>query len=709
VLHFEKRHGRNNMRSLTLEKIRKYKARKNIRALIKALHYPKATLKAIAAEALGEIGDSRAIKPLLAALRDEDRGMREAVANSLEKLGWQPDKWSDGAAYWAAREEWDRCVEIGASAVEPLIISSRWKSSSSPRDWRVQDGARKALENISDPNAVKPLIVALRDEDWQVRRAAAIALGRIGESQAVEPLIDVLKDEDKHVREAAAEALGKLGDPRTVKPLIDALKISDTRQVALNQLVAKGNMAVEPLIAALVKGESDSHLSTIKILGEIGDVRSVEPLIADLRNEDRSVRKEAVLALGKIGDTRAVESIIAILDDEWNVRKAAIEVLGKLGDLRAIGPLIGALGNLEPLGEVAVEALVSFGEPAIEPLIEALKNEDSHVSENAAKVLEKLEGIPADEETTIWLFIAKHDWDKCVQIGVPAVEPLIAALKMNSFYVRKGAVESLVKIGDPRAVEPLIVALRDEDWLVRKAAAEALVRFSNPQAVEPLIACLGDDDYEVRKAATLALEEIGKPAVEPLINVLRDKDAKVRENVAQTLGKIGDSSAVPALIAALRDEDYHVRRAAAEALDKLAWKSRDKELLSWFYIAKRNWSKCTKIGASAVEPLILALRGKDVNDICGAAEALGKIGDPRAVEPLIKTLKDKNVNVRISAAKALVKLYQSAYLDDRQKKMILTLRADIAGTHKPHEDKYYEPCVGVPHKDVPAIKVEFPL
>lgn len=92
-----------------------------------------------------------------------------------------------------------------------------------------------------------------------------------------------------------------------------------------------------------------------------------------------------------------------------------------------------------------------------------------------------------------------------------------------------------------------------------------------------------------------------------------------------------------------------------------------------------------------------------------AAEALGKIGDSRAVEPLIKTLKDKNVNVRISAAKALVKLYQSAYLDDRQKKMILTLRADIAGTHKPHEDKYYEPCVGVPHKDVPAIKVEFPL
>ena len=43
-----------------------------------------------AAEALGEIGDKRAVEPLKAALRDEDRGVREKAAMALKLLGYQP-------------------------------------------------------------------------------------------------------------------------------------------------------------------------------------------------------------------------------------------------------------------------------------------------------------------------------------------------------------------------------------------------------------------------------------------------------------------------------------------------------------------------------------------------------------------------------------------------------------------------------------------
>ena len=65
------------------------------------------------------------------------------------------------------------------------------------------------------------------------------------------------------------------------------------------------------------------------------------------------------------------------------------------------------------------------------------------------------------------------------KIGEPAVEPLIAALKDSDDCVRREATEALGKIGEP-AVEPLIAALKDSDDYVRREAAEALGKIGEP-------------------------------------------------------------------------------------------------------------------------------------------------------------------------------------------------------------------------------------
>ena len=57
-----------------------------------------------------------------------------------------------------------------------------------------------------------------------------------------------------------------------------------------------------------------------------------------------------------------------------------------------------------------------------------------------------------------------------VEIGEPAVEPLIQALKDIHKYVREGAAEALRTIGDERAVEPLIQAVNYDDYMRAKAA-----------------------------------------------------------------------------------------------------------------------------------------------------------------------------------------------------------------------------------------------
>ena len=60
-----------------------------VEPLIAALGDPDVLVRWIAAETLGEIGDDRAVQPLIAVL--EDREVRQAAAEALDKLGRQPE------------------------------------------------------------------------------------------------------------------------------------------------------------------------------------------------------------------------------------------------------------------------------------------------------------------------------------------------------------------------------------------------------------------------------------------------------------------------------------------------------------------------------------------------------------------------------------------------------------------------------------------
>ena len=96
------------------------------------------------------------------------------------------------------------------------------------------------------------------------------------------------------------------------------------------------------------------------------------------------------------------------------------------------------------------------------------------------------------------------------QIREPAVEPLIAALKDDNPDVRAMAAKTLGDIKNPRAVEPLISVLKDEDRDVRKNAVKALRWIKDPRAVEPLIAALKDEDWSVQSGAANALRAISR-------------------------------------------------------------------------------------------------------------------------------------------------------------------------------------------------------
>jgi HEAT repeat protein len=381
----------------------------------------------------------------------------------------------------------------------------------------------------------------------------------------------------------------------------------------------------------------------ISSLSDIQSPRAVKQLIAALNKKELgdSIRGAAVISLGKIGDSKAVEPIIKILDKKTetdDLHKAAAIALGKIGNPQAIESLVNCLKDKNSgVRNAAANSLVEIGKPAIELLIQALENQSLETCKRSAEVLGR--------------------------IGEPlAVGPLIISLKNGHPQLKDAAMKALVQIGDKRAVEPLIEALEAKS----RNAARALGQIGDERAIEPLIEALKEKD--IRETAAKALDslgwvpgkddqsalyfivkgefnkcaEIGEQAVDPLIKELKRDDFLTREQTKKALIEIGEPSVKP-LINILNNnafKNYQLCAVSAEVLEAIGWTPSDDETAAVYYIARNEWDECVKLGPTAVDPLLSALKGKKNEVRISAALTLGKIGDPQAVTPLIAALNE---------------------------------------------------------------------
>ena len=289
--------------------IEKLKRKSNVKGLISALGHARSEVSEKAAGALGELGDRRAVEPLMAILEDQEReSVHEEVAKALGRLG-------------------------DSRAVEALVRALKHRYPS------VRDAAAESLGNLGDPRAIQPLIVVLQNLTFIGSKAVARALGRLG-AGALEPLLASLRHKEKEVREFAARALAELADPGSVEQLIDALKddylVQQQAARALQRL--RDPRAAEPLLAVLTEGALPAIADA---LAAIGGERVNRALAenwlhrASFANEhwEVSTLRTAISTLGRLRDPRAVRPLIETLerDSLKDVQEAAAEALGCIG------------------------------------------------------------------------------------------------------------------------------------------------------------------------------------------------------------------------------------------------------------------------------------------------------------------------------------------------------------------------------------------
>jgi HEAT repeat protein len=226
-----------------------------------------------------------------------------------------------------------------------------------------------------------------------------------------------------------------------------------------------------------------------------------------------------------LSENRDVKKLIKALGyRDLRIRLSAADALAVIGDVRAIEPFIQLLkDNDKEVVASAQRALVMIGEPAVTPLIKelkknvtaAIKKNDPNLCKATATTLANV-GVPAVEPIIAALdindpYFCGFSASVLGNIGKPAVEPLIAALKKyDSFYIRQTVASALGEIGDMRAIDPLCAALKDENRDVRVTAADALVKIGDAKALDSLGSLCNDQDADVRQFAQNSLAQLQK-------------------------------------------------------------------------------------------------------------------------------------------------------------------------------------------------------
>ncbi len=364
--------------------------------LINATGDTAGVVRAAAAEGLENMEDKRAVEPLIVVLGDSYLPAGQAAVNSLVKLGavaveplcraldYSLSKLHRkmiiktlggirnrravlplmnclSSTYFMVRQAAiEALASYGESVVDDLI--SMVKVSMMPVDFLVKEvkeernkrlrlRAIRALGEVKNAAAIKPLREVVKEPDevlrqttqealskiglaaW-ARHGAVVALGNIGHYKAVPALINALTDYSEHVRGQACQALAKVGDPAAVPPLLQRLaedEFDNVRWQAAKALRALDDHS--PTVAyafrtALKDFAWRVRMVAARALGRREDRLSVEALLEALDDSSHSVRNSSVHALANLGDLALPHLLAAAAGKDTQRRPLVMRVLG---------------------------------------------------------------------------------------------------------------------------------------------------------------------------------------------------------------------------------------------------------------------------------------------------------------------------------------------------------------------------------------------
>ncbi len=480
-----------------------------------------------AAEALGEIGDPRAVAPLVRVLKENEDACLQA-AEALGKIG-------DETAF-------DALVQ-GLDTDDAMVIFSIIDAMGNMKNPKAAPYLRSLLETADD--ALKEAIInsLIKLAKYSGREI----LEDLPVKQLQDCLFNALSGENKDNKIFALRELEHWEGPTVVEKILFTLNDPDeeVRSKAKEVLKTSAISCAEKISSALQNGTPEYICDLLETIAASGNSRFVADVIGLAGSENPSVREEVAWTLGKIGDRSALDSLFRLAEDDLgHVRSAAIKSIGWVGDERDIDKLLHWLDDQYPdVREACLGALVLIGGNRV---IENFRKDLNHPEVERQKMAARALGWIGEKEV---------------------VEPLISALNHPEWEVRRFAVESLGRIADKRCLEPLKVALNDDDAQVRKSAIDAVIDLEGKAASKSILMLLDDPDIWVRFHAINVISTLGdSTASEKILPMLSDENDIIRVAAAKAMTVMKDRRSLSVLRNIINDPNRDVAEAASQAV-----------------------------------------------------------------------------------------------------------------------------------------------
>jgi HEAT repeat protein len=331
------------LRSQAAEDLGKLNAQETVPELVEHLQEDVNTyVRSASAEALGRIGDARAIFPLMDALRDSCSFVRRAAAIALGQMQAKEAQGAllnalDDANFYVRRAAINAVGKLDVPDLGAMLIPFL-----DTPDPRIRRTTVIALRRLNTREAVPKMIELLEEyllapnqRDLPVVKTLVVALGELEAQEAVHVLERVTRGY-VGVRSLTAKALGKIGDPQAAQALIDALQDNKSKNLQLASLRSLGKLGYHDAIPAVrpFLNADDPRLrrTAVLTLGALQD-SGATPQLLEMAKGDESplVRPAAVEALGQIGNAEMIDKLLQFLDDSNAYLRAALaHALGRL-------------------------------------------------------------------------------------------------------------------------------------------------------------------------------------------------------------------------------------------------------------------------------------------------------------------------------------------------------------------------------------------
>jgi HEAT repeat protein len=458
-----------------IEALAKIKDDTSVGALVLALSRTSDLVASMIVDALGEMGNIKAVNLLLRRMDASPTALRNKIVKAVVKI-------------------------LGGKSLALLTEKEREKF----RDY---------------------LLVAIRDEDVEIQDAAIHGLGYLGNDAAAVEILDLAGKMNPELdRERILHAIDMLVAIGPSPALVQVLNQDDGQKatVAVEVMARlKDNALNQALMQAFWAKGRDIQREIVSALLRVAGPEDTLFFMDILdRHNDGTVLKGAIAFLGmKVKAQQAGEKLFGLLDHPYDdVKEAALEAclaifdssmrerfedffrsenpvhrlmavyaLGKSGDMTSKARIEEALGDEVPdVRKVAVEALVTL-----------CGSDES--------VLPVLAGVLSDEVPEVRMAVVEVLGKMALNGAVPL---LMQGLDDGNDWVRIRSMEALAERKETSAIPLVIPLLHSENTLLVIKSIACLGEIGGRAAFRALLELTSHDDPQIQSAAAEAVAKI---------------------------------------------------------------------------------------------------------------------------------------------------------------------------------------------------------